>query len=63
MQAILQLTPARRIIHEAEACLQRLKRELDALEAVPESVNSDLWDREDELALVRMGGDGCPHCD
>jgi hypothetical protein len=21
------------------------------------------WDHEDDLALVRLGGDGCPHCD
>ena len=62
IHATIELSPARRIIHEDQACLRRLEVELDALEPKPERVRPDPWNWEDDVALMRMADDGNPNC-
>jgi hypothetical protein len=63
MQVAIQLSQARRIVREAEACLQQLKKMLDALDGPPELISPDPWDALDDLALMRLTDDGNPHGD
>jgi alkyl hydroperoxide reductase subunit AhpC len=68
MPATFSPSHARTFIRQAKAYLQQAEEVLDALDALqtePEAqpVKPAPWDREDDLALVRLDGDGCPHCD